>query len=58
MSRGRFTRGWGTFGLGDDGLLPYESLDIRAEFVGRLTKRELEVVSHERNVVFRHRGIT
>lgn len=54
MSRGRFTRGCGTLGFGDDSLLPDESLDIRTEFVGRLAKCEFEVVSRESDEVFRH----
>ena len=54
MSRGRFTRGWGTLGLGDDSLFPDESLDIGAECVGRLAKGEFEVISREGDVVFGH----
>ena len=54
MSRGRSTRGWGALGFGDDSLLPDESLDIRTEFVGRLAKSELVVVSREGDEVFRH----
>ena len=54
MSRGRSTRGWGALGFGDDSLLPDESLDIRTEFVGRLAKSELVVVSREGDEVFSH----
>tara|TARA_Y100000389_G_scaffold204782_1_gene259601 strand:+ start:2119 stop:2316 length:198 start_codon:yes stop_codon:yes gene_type:complete len=54
MSRGRFTGGWGAHGFGDDGFLPDETLDIGAEFVGRLAKCEFEVVSRESDEVFGH----
>jgi hypothetical protein len=54
MSRGRSMRGWGALGLGDDSLLPDESLDIGAECVGRLAEGEFEVVSRESDEVFRH----
>ena len=54
MSRGRSTGGWGALGLGDDSLLPDETLDIGAEFIGRLAKCELEVVSREGDEVFGH----
>lgn len=54
MSRGRSTGCWWTLGLGDDGFLPDDSLDIGTEFIGHLAKRELEVVSREGDEVFRH----
>lgn len=50
----RFFRCRGAQGFYHDSLFPDESLDIRTESIGRLAKRELEVVRQEGNVISHH----